>query len=44
MNLKELAVNTGNWIDSLLDRDYWKALEYATMNLWISHGRLILKS
>ena len=26
MNLKEIAVNTRNWVDSLQDKDYWSAL------------------
>ena len=26
MDLKEIYINTGNWVDSAQDRDYWKAL------------------
>ena len=26
MNLKEVDINTRNWVDSAQDRDYWKAL------------------
>ena len=26
MDLKEIGINTRNWIDSDQDRDYWKAL------------------
>ena len=26
MDLKERGMNTGNWIDSAQDRDYWRAL------------------
>ena len=27
MNLEEIGINAGNWVDSVLDRDYWRALE-----------------
>ena len=33
MNLKEVDINTRNWIDSPQDRDYWRALVKAGMNL-----------
>ena len=33
MYLKEIGVNTRNWIDSAQDRDYWRALVNATLNL-----------
>ena len=26
MDLKEIGINTRNWVDSALDRDYWKPL------------------
>ena len=26
MNLKEIGINTRNWVDSAQDRDYWRAL------------------
>ena len=32
-DLKEIGINTRNWIDSAQDRDYWRALVNATMNL-----------
>jgi len=31
--LEEIGINTGNWVDSALDRDYWRALVNAAMNL-----------
>ena len=31
MNLKEIDINTRNWVDSA-DRDYWKALVNAALN------------
>ena len=33
MNLKEIDINTRNWVDSAEDRDYWKALVNAALNL-----------
>ena len=33
MDLKELGINTRNWVDSVQDRDYWRALVNAILNL-----------
>ena len=33
MYLKEISINTGNWIDAALDRDYWRPLVNAALNL-----------
>ena len=33
MDLKEIGINTRNWIDSAQDRDYWRALLNAALNL-----------
>ena len=40
MNLEEIGINAGNWVDSAQDRDYWRALVNAALNLRvsISHG------
>ena len=35
MDLKEIGINTINWIDSIHDRDYWRALVNAALNLWV---------
>ena len=35
MDLKEIGINTRNWVDSAQDRDYWSALMNATLNLRI---------
>ena len=26
INLEEIGINAGNWVDSTQDRDYWRAL------------------
>ena len=33
MDLTEMGINTWNWVDSTQDRDYWRALVNATLNL-----------
>ena len=33
MGLKEIGINTKNWVDSLKDRNYWSALVNAALNL-----------
>ena len=34
MNLKEIGINTRNWIDWAQDRDYCRGLVNAKLNLW----------
>ena len=36
MDLKEIDINTRNWVDSAQDRDYWRALVNAVLNLRVS--------
>ena len=33
MDLEEIGVNTGSWVDSAQDRNYWRALVNAALNL-----------
>ena len=33
MDLKEIGINMRNWVDSGQDRDYWRALVNAALNL-----------
>ena len=33
MDLEEIGINAGNWVDSAQDRNYWRALVYAALNL-----------
>ena len=35
MDLEEIDINTRNWVDSAQDRDYWRALVNAAVNLWV---------
>ena len=35
MNLEEIGINVGIWVDSAQDRDYWRALVNAALNLWV---------
>ena len=33
MDLEEIGINAGNWVDSAQDRDYWRALLSAALDL-----------
>ena len=33
MDLEEIDINAGNWVDAAQDRDYWRALLNAALNL-----------
>ena len=33
MDLEEIGINAGNWVDSDKDRNYWRALVNAALNL-----------
>ena len=33
MDLEEIGIKAGNWVDSAQDRKYWRALVNATLNL-----------
>ena len=33
MDLKEIVINTRNWVDSAQDRDYWRVLVNVALNL-----------
>ena len=35
MDLKEIGENTRNWMNSAHDKDYWRALVNAALNLWV---------
>ena len=33
MDLEEIGINAGNWVDSAQDSDYWRALVNAALNI-----------
>ena len=33
MGIKEMGINVRNWVDSTQDRDYWRSLVNAALNL-----------
>ena len=33
MDLDEIGINTGNWVDEAQDMDYWRVLVNAALNL-----------
>ena len=35
LDLKQIGLNTRNWVDSAQNRDYWGALMNVTLNLWV---------
>ena len=35
LNLEEIGINSGNWVDSAQERDYWRALVNAALNLLV---------
>ena len=35
MDLEEIGINAGNWVDSAQDRGYWRALVNAALNLQV---------
>ena len=36
MDLEEIGINVGNWVDSAQDRDNWRALVNASLNLRVA--------
>ena len=36
MDLEEIGINAGNWIDSAQDRNYWRPLVNAALNLQVT--------
>ena len=38
MDLEEIGFNAGNWVDSAQDRNFWRALVNAALNLRISYA------
>ena len=38
MDLEEIGINAGNWVDSAQYRNYWRALVNAELNLRVNFG------
>ena len=38
MDHEEIGTNVGNWVDSVQDRNYWRALVIAAMNLRVPYS------
>ena len=36
MDVKEIGIHMSNWVDSAEDKDYWRALANAALNLRVS--------
>ena len=36
VDLKEMGINTRNWVDSNQDSDYWRTLVNMALNFWVS--------
>jgi len=35
MDLEEIGINAGNWVDSAQDKDYWRSFVNRALNLWV---------
>ena len=35
MDLEEIGVDAGNWVDSAQNMNYWRSLVNAALNLWV---------
>ena len=43
IDLKKIGINMRNWIDSADDRDYWRALVNAALNLRVPYAKESVK-
>ena len=44
MDLEEIGVNAGNWVDSAQDKDYWRALVNSALNLRVPEAVELVNS
>ena len=44
MDLKEIGINSKNWVDLVQDRDYWRALVNTALNLRVSQTMELVSS
>ena len=42
MDLEEIGISAGNWVDSAQDRDYWRALVNAASNLRVPQAMALV--
>ena len=42
MDLEEIGISAGDWVDSAQDRNYWRALVNATLNLRVPYAMELL--
>ena len=38
IDLEEIGISAGNWVDSAQDRNYWRVLVNAALNLRVPHA------
>jgi hypothetical protein len=38
MDLEEIGISAGNWVDSAQDRNYWRDLGNSALNLRVPHA------
>jgi hypothetical protein len=38
IDLEEMVINAGNWVDSAKDRNYWRALVNGALNLRVPYS------
>ena len=43
MDLKEISINTRNWINFAQRSDYWRALVNAALNLWVPYAMELVR-
>ena len=43
MDLEEIGINAGNWVDSAQDRNYWRALVNAGLNFWVPYAMELVR-
>ena len=36
MDIEKIGINVGNWVDTAQDRDYWRTIISAALNLRVS--------
>ena len=43
MDLKDISINTRNWVDSVQDRDFWRDLVNAALNLRVPYAKELVR-